>query len=292
MYVVAGVSGNTGKVVAETLLSSGKKIRVVVRDAKKGEAWKKRGAEVAVAELDDAEALTTALRGAEGAYLLLPPQMASTSVRADNAKRAASIAKAIDASGIKHVVFLSSIGSQHAAGTGPILSTYDGETLLGKSRADVTFLRAGYFMENIGASLFALADGKLPMFLREDHAIPMVAAVDIGTTAAKLLVEGGHGKHVVELGGPREYSPRDAAATLTKIVGHPVVVAQGPEEAMIGALTGAGLNAEWARLYQEMTHGVNTGHVSWEDGRTRVRGGTELEVVLRQLVAGGAKSSH
>jgi uncharacterized protein YbjT (DUF2867 family) len=284
MYVVAGTSGNTGKVVASTLLAQKKSVRVVVRDAKKGETWKDRGAEVAIAELDDAEALTAALRGAEGAYLLLPPNMASSTPRADNAKRAQALAKAIDASGVKHVVFLSSIGSQHAEGTGPILSTHDAEALLGKLRTDVTFLRASYFMENLGASLYALGQGKLPVFLTESHEIPMVATADIGTTAAKLLVEGGRGKRVVELSGPREYSPRNVAAALSRILGKTITVEQGPESVMIGALTGAGLNAEWARLYQEMTHGVNSGHIAWENGQARVRGTTDIEVVLRNLV--------
>jgi uncharacterized protein YbjT (DUF2867 family) len=284
MYVVAGTSGNTGKVVASTLLSQKKSVRVVVRDAKKGESWKERGAEVAIAELDDSEALASALRGAEGAYLLLPPQMASISVRADNAKRAQSLAKAIDASGVKHVVFLSSIASQHAQGTGPIVSTHDAEALLGKARGDVTFLRAAYFMENWGASLYALGEGKLPTFLLEGRAFPMVATLDIGTTAAKLLVEGGRGKRIVELAGPREYSPQDVAAALSRIVGRTVTAEQGPEEAMIGALTSAGLNGEWARLFQELTHGLNTGHVDWEKGQPRVRGVTEIEVVLRGLL--------
>ena len=62
MFVVAGVTGNTGKVVAETLLVQGLPVRVIVRDAAKGEAWKKKGAEVAVADLHDAKALTAALR--------------------------------------------------------------------------------------------------------------------------------------------------------------------------------------------------------------------------------------
>ena len=78
MFVVAGVSGKTGSVVARTLLENGKKVRVVVRDAKKGDEWKAKGAEVAVASVDDAGALTKALQGAEGAYLLLPPQMGSS----------------------------------------------------------------------------------------------------------------------------------------------------------------------------------------------------------------------
>src|SRR5262245_15999011 len=73
MYVIAGVTGNTGSVAALTLLAAKQPVRVIVRDAAKGEPWKARGAEVAVASLDDRAALTRALTGATGAYLLLPP---------------------------------------------------------------------------------------------------------------------------------------------------------------------------------------------------------------------------
>ncbi len=286
MFAVAGVSGHTGKVVAETLLAQKKPVRVIVRDAAKGEEWKRRGAEVAVADLEDAEALTRALRGADGAYLLLPPMMGSTDVRRDSARKTAAFAKAIDAAGVGHLVFLSSIGSQHAAGTGPILTTHDAEVALGKTRAAVTFLRAPYFMENLGGSLYALDKGEFPVFLRADRAIPMIASQDIGAAAARLLLEGGQGHSVVELHGPRDYSPNDAAAALSKITGKTVTAKQGPEEAMIPALTGAGLSPHWAGLFQEMTHGMNTGHIAFEGGKARsAKGSTELEVVLRQLVA-------
>ena len=60
MYVIAGVSGRTGAVVADTLLSQGKQVRVIVRNAEKGAAWQKKGAEVAVAELGDVAAMTKA----------------------------------------------------------------------------------------------------------------------------------------------------------------------------------------------------------------------------------------
>src|SRR5580692_2405302 len=271
MHLVLGVSGNTGKVVAEALLAARKSVRVFVREAKKGEPWKARGAEVAVGGIDDEAALTAALRGADAAYLLLPPHFETAEPREDNARRTRVFEKALAASPVKHVVFLSSIGAQHDHGTGPIVSLHDAETVLGQSRGDVTFLRAGYFMENWGSSLYALGQGKLPTFLTADRPFPMVATDDIGTTAAKLLLEGGRGKRVVELAGPREYSPRDAAATLTEIVGKPVAVEQGPVEAMAAALQGAGLNPSWARLYQEMTLGVNTGLVDWEKGRPRER---------------------
>ena len=42
-YVVAGATGHVGSVVAQTLLDSGRKVRVIVRDTHKAERWKKRG---------------------------------------------------------------------------------------------------------------------------------------------------------------------------------------------------------------------------------------------------------
>ncbi|MGB5042380.1 MAG: NmrA family NAD(P)-binding protein, partial [Nitrospira sp.] len=73
MFVVLGATGHTGAVVAETLLARKQSVRVVVRSADKGAAWKSQGAEVAVASLDDVPALTKALQGALGVYLLVPP---------------------------------------------------------------------------------------------------------------------------------------------------------------------------------------------------------------------------
>ena len=80
MFVVAGVTGNTGAVVAAALLSENKPVRVIVRDAAKGAPWKAKGAEVAVAALDDPDALAAALSGAEGAYLLSPPDTSAADV--------------------------------------------------------------------------------------------------------------------------------------------------------------------------------------------------------------------
>ena len=150
----------------------------------------------------------------------------------------------------------------------------------------MTFLRAAYFMENLGASLYALGTGRAPhlppRIARHPHGWPRRSTS--GRPAAKLLVEGGHGKRVVQLAGPREYSPKDIAGILSRIVGRTIAVRQEPEEAMVPALTGAGLNGEWARLFQEMTHGVNTGHVDWEKGPANIKGNTEPEAVLRKLL--------
>jgi uncharacterized protein YbjT (DUF2867 family) len=286
MFVVMGATGNTGKVVAETLLTQKKAVRVVLRDAVKAEAWKIRGAEVAIADVENGAALERAFKGAAGAYLLLPPSFSSSTVRVDNDRRAKTIAAAVEAAGVAHIVMLSSVGAQQPDGTGPILSIHDAEATFSRIRAAVTFLRAAYFMENWGGSLYAVGQGVLPTFLLADKAIPMVATRDIGLTAARLLAEGGTGKRVIELAGPREYTPRDVAAALGRIVGKPIVAQQEPEEAMPAALMGAGMNSEWARLFQELTHGVNTGRVTWEGGHPLWRGEADVESILVSLVGG------
>jgi len=284
MFVMLGASGNTGKVVAETLLTQKKKVRVVLRDAAKGQAWKEAGADVSIADVEDGAALERAFRGAEGAYVLLPPNFSSSQVRVDSNRRASAIAAAVEAAGVPHVVMLSSVGAQQADGTGPVLGLRDAEATFTRARAAVTFVRAAYFMENWGRALYAVPQGVLPTFLLADKAIPMVATRDIGTAAARLLAEGGRGKQVIELAGPREYSPRDVAAALARIVGKPIAVQEAPEEAMAPALMGAGMNAEWARLFRELTHGLNAGIVVWEGGHPLWRGETDMQTVLSTLI--------
>src|SRR5690349_9351905 len=159
-YVVAGVSGNTGSVVARTLLEAGEKVRVIVRDAKKGEPWQREGAEGAVADLNDPKALGAALKGARGAYLLIPPVVHLEGVLALQAKVTESIATAVAEARVPHVVFLSSIGAQLPSGTGPIASVAQAEKRLARVQGTAfTFLRPGYFMENFANSLGALGEG-------------------------------------------------------------------------------------------------------------------------------------
>lgn len=290
MFVIAGVTGNTGSVAASALLERGRKVRVIVRDAAKGEAWKARGAEVAVLDLEDEAALTKALEGATGAYLLAPPDLGATGLIAKKRKLVDGFARAVDASGVRHVVFLSSVGAQHDTGTGPIQIVAYGERQLAKTKAKTTFVRAAYFLENWGPVLGAAAGGKLPTFLPPDLAIPMVATKDIGLTVARALVEGpstGTGPDVIELAGPADYSSRDVAKALSGILGKPVEVEAAPLEAVVPVFTSFGIGAEAAGLFREMYAAIASGRVAWEGkGARLVRGSVDLEAALRGLGAG------
>ncbi len=283
MYVVFGVTGNTGKVVADTLLAQKKPVRVVVRDAAKGAPWKARGAEVAIATVTDAKAIENALRGADGAYILLPPNYASNTVLEDKKKEVAAFAAAIPASGVKHVVLLSSVGAHQPDGTGPIRSVHAAEKVFAGLGVPFTFLRAPYFMENWATSLGPVKEAGT-LYAMFQKKIPMIATKDIGTTAAQLLIEGASKTTVVNLHGPAEHDPADVAKTLGKILGKDVNVVFVPEAGRVGALTAAGLTPDLADLYREMTAGVDNGKVTFEAGGRDLKGSTGLETVLRGLL--------
>src|SRR5262245_12058913 len=127
MYVVIGASGKTGGCAAEALIGMGKPVRVVVRNAEKGSVWASRGADVAVADVDATISVTQALRGADGAYIIVPRNFAASDVLESRQRCIDSLARAIDDSGISYVVFMSSVGAQHALGTGLIRSLYYAE---------------------------------------------------------------------------------------------------------------------------------------------------------------------
>lgn len=287
MYAITGVSGHTGSVVADTLLAQGKQVRVIVRDAAKGEPWKARGAEVAVASLDDTAALTRAFTGTEGAYVLLPPNMGTSDPLGTNAKLTSSIAAAVRASKVPHVVLLSSVGAQHPDGTGPIRAVHNAERELAATGAGFTAVRAAYFQENWGSSLGTLESGTVYTFVPTELRFPQVATADIGRTAAAALVEGApRGQtRIIELSGPREISGDDVARALTQIVGKPVQVAAAPLDGVVPTFTGFGISKEVAELFREMYAGVISGRVAWEGGKARsVRGTQTIDVTLKQLL--------
>src|SRR5882724_13124772 len=57
MYAVMGIAGQVGGAVANSLLQKNEKVRAIVRNAEKAAEWKARGVEIALADVDDPEAL-------------------------------------------------------------------------------------------------------------------------------------------------------------------------------------------------------------------------------------------
>ncbi len=285
MYVVIGASGHTGAAVADTLLAKQQPVRVVVRSAEKGAPWKAKGAEVAVASYEDQAALTQALRGAKGVYLLVPPNYSAQSWLAHQHKTMDQAAAAVKAAAVPHVVFLSSVGGQMPDGTGPIRAAHYGETVLGSAAQALTILRPSYFMDNWGSVIgLAKAQGILPTFIPPQVKFPMISTADIGRIGAERLLAGGQGRQVVEMTGPEEYSAEQVAAALTQMLGRSVAAQAAPLAAVVPTMTSFGFSNEAARLFEEMYAGFLKQTIRYEHPDRIQRGTIQLNEALRRMV--------
>jgi len=268
MYVILGASGNTGSIVGESLLSKGKKVRVVGRDATRLQRFVRKGAEAFTAELSDAAALTEAFRGARAAYLLLPP----INSREDQERESDAIAKAMTESGLPYALYLSSYGAHVPEGTGPVTGLHSSEQKFNAiSGLNVLHLRAAYFMENNLAAIGMIqAIGRFGHALLPDLKLPMIATRDVGDYAAQRLVDlDFSGKQTRELLGERDLSMTEITAAIAHGIGKPDLrYVQFSYDQMQQALTQMGFPPKKAAVYMEMFKAINEGVLAAQEPRS------------------------
>lgn len=272
MYVITGATGNTGSIVAKTLLGLKQKVREIGRNANRLESLVAEGAEPFVCDVTDAAALTKAFSGEKAVYAMIPPSMTSQDYRADQDRATNAIAEAIEQAGVEYVVSLSSVGADKAEGTGPVAGLHYLEQTLNRIPGlNALHLRPGYFMENTLAQIGIIqtmdtAAGPL----RPDLALPMIATRDIGAAAAKaLLALDFSDKQTRELLGQRDLSYAEATAIIGNAIGKPELkYLQLPDEQVRGAFVQMGMSANVADLILEMSAALNSGYMKPLEERT------------------------
>ena len=259
MYVILGASGNTGSIIANSLLSAGKKVRVVGRDLGRLQRFVDKGAQAFTATVSDAAALTKAFSGARAAYLMLPPAKS----REEQERDSDAIAKAVRDSGLRYTVHLSSYGAQVAEGAGPVSGLHSSEQKLNAIEGlNVLHLRAAYFMENNLAAIGMIHGiGIFGNALLPDLKVPMAATRDVGDYAAERLLHlDFSGKQTRELLGERDLSMTEATAVIARGIGKPDLhYQQFPYDQAQQALTQLGVPPKGAAMYIEMYKAINAG---------------------------------
>jgi len=203
---------------------------------------------------------------------------------------AQAIANAVREADVPCVIALSSGGAHLADGTGMIGTLYDFEKALHGTAASITFLRAADFMENwasvlpVARSEGVLPSGRTPL----DTPKETVSTEDIGRTAATLMLDRVAGERIVNLFGPQDYSPLDAAAILSRLLGRPVTAVPGSHGDTVAALLAMGSSRDYAEKVAEITDGLNAGRIFFEPVGERRRGNVSLEQALERLLAGSA----
>ncbi|MFB9241266.1 NmrA family NAD(P)-binding protein [Massilia antarctica] len=292
MFAIVGAMGQTGSVISETLLAAGHPVRMIVRrDDAQAASWRRKGAHICVADLEDQQSMVRAFDGAHSAYVMGPPNYQASDMFAQARRVHAKLIAAANAAGLPRMVALSSVGAQHANGTGNIGTTHDLECQLRGFDGVRTVLRAANFMENWAWSLApVLQQSILPsMFLPLERALPMVSVADIGRTAAHLLVEQAATHRLVELRGPCDVSPADAAAAFGRLLGKPVTAVGAPRERWAAMFADKGFPQLTAAAFCEMYDGFNSGHIAFEGAGDTLRGVVGLEAALAACLALGAR---
>ena len=290
MFAVTGITGNVGGNVARNLLAAKQPVRGVARDVGKCAAWARRGCEIVAADINDAAALTAAFNGADGVFVLVPPNFDPSADFREARAIAATLRTALDAARPRKVVYLSTIGAQ-ATQQNLLTQRTIIERGLSDLPAPITFLRPGWFMENSSWDVApATTSGVIPSFLQPlDKPVPMVATADIGREAAELLRETWSGHTVVELEGPQRVTPKEIAATFARLLGRRVKMEAVPRATWESLFVSQGMKNPAPRI--RMLDGFNEGWIEFESGQAGSRKGkVALETVLRSLIERAGKS--
>ncbi|MFC4810402.1 NmrA family NAD(P)-binding protein [Paenibacillus sp. GCM10023250] len=287
MYTIMGVTGQVGGAVARRLLAEGHRVRAVMRDERKADEWRARGAEVALADYRDAEALETAFAGSDGTFVMLPPLFYPEAGFPETHAFARAIGTALLAAGVPKFVALSSVGAHRDRGLGIIESLHIFERELGRLQMPGAFLRAAWIMENAlwdiapARERGAIAHSLYPL----DRKIPMISTADIGAIAAGTLRQQWNGTRYLELEGPAAYSPADLAAALASLLNRDVRAEAIPRAEWADAFIRLGAPEDRLSGRLAMLDGFISGWIDFErTGTESLKGEVTLEEALKKLV--------
>jgi uncharacterized protein YbjT (DUF2867 family) len=266
MLAVMGVTGQVGGAVASRLLGLGMKVRAIVREPRKAAVWAERGCEIAVADVNDAEALDRAFSGTDGAFVMLPPIFDPAPGFPEARRAIANLRRSLSSATPGRVVVLSTIGA-HQERQSLLYQLHLLEQELRTLPVPVLFLRPAWFMENTSWDLeSAAARGVVASFLQPlDKTFPMIAAQDVGAVAAELLLEPWEGVRVVEIEGRDRVSPAQVGDTLTRLLNRRVRMEVVAREDWESAFRSAGMKNPEPRIL--MLDGFNDGWIEFEAGQ-------------------------
>lgn len=264
-YIITGASGHTGKIVTEKLLAQNHEVVVIARKIENVQSLIDKGAAAAIGDLSDESFLTETFKGADAVYALIPPiWVIEESWRAFQRRIGTSITNALENAHVKHVVILSSMGSQLTPfGAGPVSGLGEWEQQLQNvENLNVLALRPGYFMENLFAYIPQIkAFGAFGDALLKDLKIPLTHTRDIAEAAVSHLAAlNFQGFSQVFVGGAGDYTMEAAAKILGEAIGQPDLryIQYAPEDAKNGMI-GAGVPKPVAEGYIQLFGGLNSG---------------------------------
>ena len=281
MFLVTGITGKVGGATARHLLAHGHKVRALVRDRAKAASWADQGVELVDGDWNDSATIERALKGVEGAFVMLPSVWTPSPDYQEAKGMIANYVEALTNAASPRVVALSSMGANRTSGLGMITAL----SLLEQGFRDLTspiaFVRAGGFFENFLYGMQVAQGGTLPVFYNPtNRKSTMVATNDIGAEVARLLTgPAWSGQRVVELGSM--LSADDVAAQLGDVLGRDVKAFAIPRAGWAAAFEQFGIPKGHTGPAEDMFEAVNAGWMALGvEGTEHVAGTTSARDVF------------
>lgn len=243
-FLIVGAGGShgaTGNHVARQLLERGLHVRAFVRQAdERANELRKLGAEIAVGDIRDYEAVRAALDGVRRAYFTYP--------LADGLLLAtATFAAAGKQAGLQAVVNMSQITARPDHASPAARQHWLAERVLDWAGLGVTHLRPPFFLENLFnvAAPTIRTEGKIYLPYGQGRHAP-IAGEDVARVAVGILVDPAahQGKTYVPT-GPASLSMVDQAGVFGRVLGRPVEYVDIPVESWRQILSHVDVMTPW-----------------------------------------------
>lgn len=261
-YIITGSTGHISKPLTEQLVKAGHNVTVITSKPDNRKNIEELGAKAAVGSVTDSAFLSDAFKGADAVYLMVPADFAAPNMLDHQKKAGNAYIAALKASGVQHVVLLSSIGAHLRHGAGPIDGLGYLEEELAKLNVNVKMLRPAYFFYNLHSMGGMLRNAGIigSNFGGTSDPIALVHTDDIAAVAAKHLLALDFKGQTVEYIASDERTGAEIARVLGSAIGKPETPwIQFSDEDALNGMIGAGLSQDLAGRYVEMGRALREG---------------------------------
>jgi len=263
--IITGSTGHISRPLTLELVEKGHQVTVISSNAERLDAIKALGAKPAIGSLHDTDFLVETFTGADAVYTMVPPgnyMDQNLDLLAYYVNLGKNYAKAIESSGVKKVVNLSTIGGNLAEGNGILKGAHNVELILDALPAEVsiTHMRPNSFYYNLlGYIPMIKSIGVIAANYGGNDIIPWVSPIDIAAAVAEELTMPFSGRKARSVAS-EDLSGNETAKILGEAIGKPDLkwVVLSDEETLKG-LVSAGLNPKIAEGLVEMYAALHSG---------------------------------
>lgn len=259
--IVTGSLGHIGKPLTKELVEKGHEVTVISSKPEKEKDIEALGATAAIGSLEDVHFLVSSFTGADAVFAMVPPNFAEPDLVAYYRRIAGNYAQAVQQSGIKYVVYLSSYGAHLDKGTGFILGAHHAEGILNElSGVAITHLRPGYFYYNLYNFKDMIKEaGFIGANFGGDDKILLVDPADIAAVAAEEMVTPATGNRLRYIASD-EHTASETAQILGAAIGKPDLQwLTFTNEQMQSGMVEKGIPANIAELFVELGASLHSG---------------------------------